>query len=260
VTAGVTLLMTGAAGRLATMLRPVLADAGHVVRLSDVRAVAPACASESFVRARLESPRQMRRACRGAGALLHLGAISQEEDWEALIAANVAGLVNCLEAARGAGITRIVVASTMHVLGMHPRSVPIDEASAPAPDSKYAATKLFAEGASRMFADKYGLSVTVVRIGHTVADLASAAPGQGVTERDLARIVLLALSFDAPGFTLLHAIAPHDGYQQTDGRLRARHGFDFADPGPCAAAIFDRLGGEACPDARRFRGGDFASR
>ena len=258
-TAAPLILMTGAAGQLATMLRPVLAAHGHQVRLSDARRVAPAFPGESFVAARLERAAAMRRACRGAQTLLHLGGVSRDEMWGSLIAANVTGTATCLEEARAAGITRIVFASSLHVLGMHPRHASIDENSPPAPDSRYGVTKLFGEGLCRLFADKYGLSVTVIRIGHAVADLTKAAPGQGISHADLARVVLLALARDTPGFAMLHAVAPHDGYPLSDGRLAANFGFTFADHGPSAQAIFDRMDSE--PDAanRHFRGGDFAA-
>jgi uronate dehydrogenase len=253
------LLVTGAAGKIATMLRPALADAGLSVRLSDARPVRPLLPNESFVRARLERPRQMRRACDGAAALLHLGGVSIEQDWDALIAANVTGLTTTFEAARAAGIGRIVFASTMHVLGMYSRTEAIDETCAPAPDTRYAVTKLLGEGTASLYAAKYGLAVTALRIGHAVPEIADAAPGEGIAAADMARLVLLALSFETPGYRLLHAVAPHPGYPTSDGRLATQHGFVFQQEGPDYPAILARLEESSLnARARALRGGYFA--
>lgn len=242
---GAPLLLTGAAGKLAAMLRPALAEAGHRVRLSDSAPVEPIHPGESFVRARLDRAGEMRRACRGAGALVHLGAVSIERDWDTLLASNAIGLTTCFEAARAAGITRIVFASTMHVLGMHQSDAALDETSEPAPDTRYAATKLFGEAVCRLYAARFGLCVTAMRIGHVVPRIEDAMPGQGVSERDLARLMLLVLGFENPGFTLIHAVSPAQGDAQSDGRLDAL-GFGFLDPDPRSAG------------AHGFRGGDFA--
>ncbi|MEO5706317.1 MAG: NAD(P)-dependent oxidoreductase [Alteraurantiacibacter sp.] len=254
------LLMTGAAGNLGTWLRPVLAAEGWRVRLSDLRRPDPLLPNETWVRARLEVARHMRRACAGTGALLHLGGAPTERDWPALITANVTGLTNCLEAARASGVRRIVLASTMHVVGMHPRSVGIDEESVFAPDTRYGATKLFAEGVGRLFAEKYGLAVTALRIGHVMPHVAAAVPGEGIAVADLARLVALVLDDDRPGFRLYHAVAPHPGYPLSDGRLRSELGFTFTEQGPDRATILARIEADPslAPRARIYRGGHFA--
>ncbi len=257
------ILLTGAAGALATMLRPALAAAGHVVRLTDQRRIWRLGANEEFVRGKLADARAMRRAVAGVSTILHLGGgggWAGERQWQGVIDSNVTGMLTLFEAARAAGVRHIIFASSMHVLGLHPRSQPIDEDSLPAPDTRYGVSKLWGEGLCRLYAQKYGFAVRVLRIGHAVADMADAAPGQGVSHADLARLCLFAIDHPPTGFDIWHAVAPHADYPLSDGRLARDHGFAFADHGPDAATIFARLvANRALSDAaRRHHGGDFA--
>jgi uronate dehydrogenase len=167
-------------------------------------------------------------------------------------------MITMMEAARAAGVEAIIFASTMHVLGMHPRTMPLNEDSPVAPDSRYGVSKAFGEALCRLYAHKYHMAVTVLRIGHVVHDIVDAAPGQGIAAEDMNRIFLLALSFRTPGYRLFHAVAPHEGYPLSDGRL-TREGFLFRQQGPGRAEIIARL--ERSPRlnavARDHHGGDF---
>lgn len=243
-----TLLVTGAAGRLGTMLRGALGGAGGNVRLTDTRKVSPLQRSEKFYRADLTNARAMRKACRGASVVLHLGGIAEELDWKRLTQANVEGVTTLLEAAKATGVSRFVFASSMHVLGMHPRERDIDETSAIAPDTRYGVTKAFGEAACRMFADVHGMSVTVLRIGHVVASVDDAVPGQGISVNDFAALVRLALDQRAPGYRLFHAVAPHPMRRVSDGRLEREHGFVFRD----RVATRDSMPGGLALGQRRF--------
>lgn len=226
---GETLLMTGAAGRLGTMLRGALATPGAAIRLTDARKVAPLQRDERFIRADLTNARAMRKACRGVSVVLHLGAETGEVDWKQLTRANVEGLTTLLEAAQASGVKRFVFASSMHVLGMQPHGEDLDESSPVAPHTRYGATKAFGEAACRLFAERDGMSVTVLRIGHVVGSITDAPPARGVTANDFAALVRLALDRQRPGFRIFHAVAPHPLQRISDGRLERDHGFTFRD-------------------------------
>jgi uronate dehydrogenase len=256
-----TILLTGAAGSVAQILRPALAEAGYLVRLSDRTSIpSPLRPNEHQFICRIENSGDMMRACEGVSALVHLAAAAKDVGWPELTQCNVVGLTTVMEAARAQRLSRVVFASTMHVLGMHERVQPIDESSPVAPDSRYAASKVFGEGVCRLFSEKYGIPVTVLRIGHVTTDISRATPGQGVSDGDLSRIFLVALSIRAPGYRLLHAVAPHEGYPLTDGRLERDYGFHYLDKGPDRSDIFARIAtmkwlGEL---GRKHHGGIFA--
>ena len=73
---------------------------------------------------------------------------------------------NIYEAARAAGVERVIFASSHHVLFL----LRVDVASTPAalvrPRQPLRLTKAFGEQAGALFADKYGLRVLCIRIGY----------------------------------------------------------------------------------------------
>lgn len=75
---------------------------------------------------------------------------------------NVSGTLNVLEAARAAGVRRLLVTSTSEVYGT-PRRVPISETDPLHAQSPYAATKIAADKLAESFHLSFGLPVTLVR-------------------------------------------------------------------------------------------------
>lgn len=75
---------------------------------------------------------------------------------------NVQGTLNLLEAARAAGVSRLVHVSTSEVYGTA-QSVPIDEHHPLRAQSPYAASKLGGEALAASYHAAFGLPVTIVR-------------------------------------------------------------------------------------------------
>ena len=75
---------------------------------------------------------------------------------------NATGSLRVLEAARAAGVRRLVFASTAAAYGMDP-VLPKTEAMPPKPASPYAASKVAAEGYLRVYAELYGLETVTLR-------------------------------------------------------------------------------------------------
>ncbi len=162
------LLITGAGGAVGTLIRKPLSQL-YALRSSDVGPVANPLPGEEFVRADIRRLRQMRKAVRGMDAVLHLGAISKEAPFDKLLDHNVRGTYTVLEAARLEGVRRVIFASTGHVTGFYPREQKIDETAPLRPDGLYAVSKVFGEALARLYADKYGLEIFCIRIGHVCA-------------------------------------------------------------------------------------------
>src|SRR5690606_35728939 len=70
------------------------------------------------------------------------------------------------EAARKAGVKRVVFATSNHAVGSYPRTTTIGTDVIPRPDSRYGVSKLFGEGLGAMYAYKHGIGVTSLRIGN----------------------------------------------------------------------------------------------
>lgn len=165
------ILITGASGRIGEMLRGRLARPGRVLRLLDVRRPAPAVPGEAVevVTADVTDLDAMRVASADVAAVVHLGGIATEDVWEQILHVNVHGTRQVLEAARLAGVPRVILASSNHAVGMHERAtapesgLPSDVA--PRPDTYYGWSKAAMEALGRLYADRHGLDVIVLRIG-----------------------------------------------------------------------------------------------
>lgn len=116
----------------------------------------------------LESFEQVRALMDGVDTVVHLaGAASPESDWEAVLGANIVGLRHVLEAAREAGVRRIVFASSNHAMGMYDRHEqwPVYPTDIPRGDSLYGVSKIFGEALGRFYHDEHGLDFLALRIG-----------------------------------------------------------------------------------------------
>ncbi|MGO9782158.1 MAG: NAD-dependent epimerase/dehydratase family protein, partial [Streptosporangiaceae bacterium] len=122
-----TILMTGAAGLIGTMLRTRLARPGRTLRLLDVAPVT-AGPGEEAIQASVTDLAAMTAACQGVDAVIHLGGYSGEEEWGEILEVNINGGYVAFEAARRAGVSRVIYASSNHAVGFAPR------ASFPVPD------------------------------------------------------------------------------------------------------------------------------
>ncbi|MGV9802132.1 NAD-dependent epimerase/dehydratase family protein [Mycobacterium sp. NPDC003449] len=163
-----TVLITGASGGLGRLMRPRLARPGRVLRLLDL--VAPDAGEDTEVlQGSVTDEQAMRDACAGVDAVIHLGGISVEAPWQDILSNNIDGTRVLLEAARDAGVPRVVLASSNHAVGFYDR----DEAGRdglaadvqPRPDTYYGVSKVALEALGSLFHSRYGMDVTCLRIG-----------------------------------------------------------------------------------------------
>jgi UDP-glucose 4-epimerase len=108
----------------------------------------------------------LRRAFQGAQFVFHQAAIPSVPrsvaDPQATNVANISGTLSVLVAARGAGVKRVVVASSSSIYGDDP-SLPKTEARTGRPLSPYALSKVACEGYSRLFHELYSLETVCLR-------------------------------------------------------------------------------------------------
>lgn len=81
---------------------------------------------------------------------------------------NVLGMDNCFEAARVAGVARVVYSSSIAIFGAWRQDLarPILETDTPAPVTQYAHHKVFNEFQAKEYREKHGMTITGVRAGH----------------------------------------------------------------------------------------------
>src|SRR5262245_20395423 len=126
-------LVTGGAGFIGSHVVDELAAAGHEPRIFDLVPSAHHLPGEVETHlGDLTDPAAVAEAARGCDALAHLAAVADVSEVAAdpLYAqrVNTGGTANALEAARGAGVARVVYASTIWVYDGCDSS-PVDEDS-----------------------------------------------------------------------------------------------------------------------------------
>jgi len=164
------LLMTGAAGGLGKALRDRLKANCSVLRLSDVQAFGDAAAGEEIVLADLADAAAVDSMVNGVDAIIHLGGMSVEGPFGAILSANILGAYNLYEAARKHGVKRVVFASSNHVTGFYRQDQTITADHPARPDGLYGLSKAFGEDLSRFYFDRYGIETACVRIGSSFAE------------------------------------------------------------------------------------------
>jgi len=179
----VKILVTGMSGLIGTALRrhlgathelsalnrrPVPGVPCHQADIGDLDAIGP--------------------AFQGVDVVVHLAAsVGPSPSFDAVLRANVVGTHNVFEAARRAGVRRVVYASSGAVVSGYEREEPyralvegryrdvetwprLTHESPPRPSGLYGVSKVWGEALARHYADAHGLSMLGVRIGHVVAE------------------------------------------------------------------------------------------
>ncbi len=163
-------LVTGAAGGVGTRLRRLMKGIYPKIRWSDIRQPGDLAADEEFVQADLSDMRAVERMVAGVQGVVHLGGYSIEGPRETILQANIVGTHNLFEAARRAGVERVVFASSNHTVGFYPRSRRIGTDVTLRPDSRYGVSKAFGEAVAALYAYKHGMRVTCLRIGNVAEE------------------------------------------------------------------------------------------
>ena len=171
------LLVTGAEGFVGSHLGEKLHEAGHEITayiLYNSFGKAGWIDSGGFqaksqlrvVAGDVRDADSLQAAMKGHDVVIHLAAlIAIPYSYEAprsYIETNVIGTMNVMEAARRAGVSRVVHASTSEVYGTA-QYVPIDEKHPLVGQSPYSASKIGADQVAHSYWSSFGLPVTTVR-------------------------------------------------------------------------------------------------
>jgi len=179
---GKRVLVTGMSGVIGGAVRRALEGRHELTALNRRDVPGVRC-----FRADITDMASIRPAFEGQEVVVHLAAYLKP-DWEGQMAGNIGGTYNVFEAARQAGVKRIVFASSGATVMGYETEPPYshlakgDYAAASAtwpllthdvplrPNSLYATTKAWAEALGRYYSDYLGISVICLRYGRVRAE------------------------------------------------------------------------------------------
>ncbi|MFJ8475900.1 NAD-dependent epimerase/dehydratase family protein [Kitasatospora sp. NPDC094011] len=252
-------LLTGAAGRIGTSLRELLPAYGYRLRCFDRL---PVQGEPEAVTADLQDAGALAAAMEGVDAVVHLAGIPGEAPFADILAANIDGTHRLYEAARAAGVRRIVNAGSNHAVGFTER--PADGAIVPVdtpqrPDTYYGLSKCFGENLASLYADRHGIESVSLRIGSFApAPRGIRALGTWLSPGDCARLVHAALTGPVGGHVVAYGISANTRAWWDLSTARALGYEPQDDAEEYAAELIAELGELAADDPEyRYLGGRF---
>jgi uronate dehydrogenase len=206
-----TVLVTGGTGEVARGVLPLL-PADLDLRLLSID---PPGEDPRRIEANILDWTALTHACQGAHAVLHLAVASghsgtYEDDAfnDLRFDVNVKGTFHVFEAARRAGVRRVVHVSSLMVVWGYGANDPVPGDAPARPVGTYALTKSLGENIARHYALAHGMEVIALRIS---APFDPADPGlahkrirpQQIPFPDLARALALALTVPLVGYQVV---------------------------------------------------------
>jgi uronate dehydrogenase len=206
------IVLTGAAGKLGSVLRKPLAEMCRELVTTDIAdSIAGLGPNETYAKADLSNLDQVMDVMEGADMVVHFGAIGDEAPWDDILQSNIVGAYTVWEAAHRHGVRRVVYASSIHAVGMHPKTDFIDTTARHRPDTYYGLAKCFAEDLASLYWDKRGVESVCMRIYSCEETVNNArALGSWLSHGDLIRMVKSAIETPTVGFTIVWGVSNND--------------------------------------------------
>ena len=252
------LLLTGAAGKLGRHLRTSLRPYAQKIRLSDIAAMDVAGPGEEIEPCQLADKQAVDKLVQGCDAIVHMGGLATDYAFEAILEANIKGVLHIYEGARRHGVERVVFASSNHVVGFHQQDEVLGTDCPRRPDSYYGLSKSFGEDVAQFYWNRYGIQSASLRIGSAFPEPKDRRMlHTWLSYRDLTELIRCCLQAPQLGHTVVYGMSDNrDPWWDNAGA--AHLGFK-----PMDSAEPYRAEREATPPldpsdpARRYQGGGF---
>jgi len=205
------IVLTGAAGRLGSYLREPLSKMADTLVSSDLGDdIGRLYDGETYHRADLTKYDDIHALLKDADMVVHFGAVGDEAPFETILGPNIIGAYNIWEAAYRNGVRRVVYASSIHAVGMHPKTDFIGVDAPHRPDTFYGLAKCFAEDLASLYWDKRKIEAVCLRILSCAQVTSARAVGSWLSYDDLIRLVERAISTPVTGFSIIYGVSNND--------------------------------------------------
>jgi uronate dehydrogenase len=192
--------------------------------------------------------------------IVHFGAIADEAPFEEMLGPNFVGSYNIWESAYRHGARRVVYASSIHAVGMHPKQNMIGIDAPHAPDTFYGLAKCFTEDLGKLYWDKRGLESVHLRILSAAQVNNPRALGSWLSYDDLIHLVTRAIDTPTVGFGIIYGVSNNDR-APVDNRLASHFGYRPKDNAEQFAeqVLADAPQADPTDPAQMYQGGPFAA-
>ncbi|MCB1368547.1 MAG: NAD(P)-dependent oxidoreductase [Rhodobacteraceae bacterium] len=205
------IVLTGAAGRLGSYLREPLTKLADELISSDIAEdIGKLYPGERYVHADLVDLDQITALLEGADMVVHFGAVPDEAPFDTILGPNIIGAYNIWESAYRNGVRRVVYASSIHAVGMYPKTERIGTDVAHRPDGFYGLAKCFAEDLARLYWERRDIEAVCLRILSAAKVSNPRAVGSWLSYDDLIHLVERAIDTPVTGFTVVYGVSNND--------------------------------------------------
>jgi uronate dehydrogenase len=190
------------------VLRPRLIARGVALTSTGIHLPAAVDPAERVLEGDLRDDKAVDAALAGAEVVLHLAGSSVERPLLEIIQNNLVALQRVYEGARRHGVSRVVLASSNHTIGMYRTGERLGLADPVRPDGNYGLSKVWGEAMGRMYWDKFGIETISLRIGSAIArptEIRHLSTWLGYD--DLEALVWQALTVPALGFVTVWGVS-----------------------------------------------------
>jgi uronate dehydrogenase len=244
-----TVLLTGAAGRLGSVLRAGLCPVVRTLKSSDRAEIKDVKHNEQVTLCDLADQDAVLGLTRNVDAIVHFGGAPLERPWDEILNSTIRGSYHIYEGARKNGVKRIVYASSVHAIGYHKLSDRIDASAPHRPDGLYGLSKCFVEDLAQLYWDKFGIETVSLRIFSSFPEPADRRMlWSWLSFDDCVRLVKAALTAHNVGHTIVfglsdnelkpvnNRLADHLGFHPQDNTNAFRTAVEARTPAPDPAA------------------------
>ncbi len=219
------LVLTGAAGRLGSYLREPLAKMADELISSDIADdIGKTFPGETYVKADLSDFDAILALTKNADMIIHFGACADEAPFAQIVGPNIIGAYNVWESAFQNKVRRVVYASSIHAVGMHPKTDFIGTDASHKPDTFYGLAKCFCEDLASLYWDKRQVESVCMRILSCAQVTSARALGTWLSYDDLVHLVEQSINTPVVGFSVVYGVSNNDRVP-VDNRLASHLGY-----------------------------------
>ena len=255
------LVLTGAAGRLGSYLRePLSGLAQELVSTDIVDDLGKLYPREKFVSADLANINEIEPLMYDADMVIHFGAHVDEAPFEKLLGPNFIGAYNIWECARRQNVRRVIYASSIHAVGMYPKTKTLSPSLKHNPDSFYGLGKCFTEDMAKMYFKKNGIESVCLRIASCAPVTTLRSLSTWLSYDDLIQLVINSIQTSYTGFSIIYGVS-NNKRKNLDNTKSSYIGFNPKDDAEIFAkeVLNTDLSKELNDKGNNFHGGPFAS-